>query len=267
MSARGPLAGRVVLVTRPRSQAEELVRALERRGARTILAPAVEIAPARSAALARSLSELASGGFAWIVLTSRATVDVLAGRIAPSDVRARVATVGEGTAEAFRQWAGRAPDLVPRTFTTAGLARAFPRGRGRVLCARADIAPAGLEDALAAKGWAPVRVVAYRTRMARSLPPEARRALRAGEVHAVAFTSASTVRGFLGAVREVRGAPKVVCIGPVTAREARARGLTVHAVARPHTVEGLVAALERALRPRSGRARREPARTVRRDPR
>lgn len=265
----GPLAGRVVLVTRPQSQAEGLVRALERRGARVVLAPAVEIAPIRSAALTRALSELSSGRFAWIVLTSRATVEVLARRIAPSEVRARVATIGEGTAEAFRRWAGRAPDLVPRTFTTAGLGRAFPKGTGRVLCARADIAPEGLEDALAAKGWSPVRVDAYRTRMPRSLPPEARNALRAGEVDAIAFTSASTVRGFLGAVREVRGAPRVVCIGPVTAREARAHGLTVHAVARPHTVEGLVAALERALARRrgSGRVGAEPSGTGRRHPR
>ena len=59
----------------------------------------------------------------------------------------------------------RDPDLVPATFTTIGLARAFPRGSGRVLCARADIAPEGLEDALAAKGWSPTRVDAYRTRM------------------------------------------------------------------------------------------------------
>ena len=64
------------------------------------------------------------------------------------------------------------------------------------------------------------------------------------------FTSASTVRGFVRAVGAVRGNPKVVCIGPVTAREARAHGLPVHAVARPHTVEGLVAAVERALAPR-----------------
>jgi uroporphyrinogen-III synthase/uroporphyrinogen III methyltransferase/synthase len=38
-----------------------------------------------------------------------------------------------------------------------------------------------------------------------------------------------------------------VCIGPVTAKEARAHGLTVHAVARPHTMEGLIEALVRAL--------------------
>ena len=35
-------------------------------------------------------------------------------------------------------------DLVPPTFTTAALGRAFPRGSGRVLLARADIAPDGL---------------------------------------------------------------------------------------------------------------------------
>jgi uroporphyrinogen-III synthase len=54
----------------------------------------------------------------------------------------------------------------------------------------------------------------------------------------------------------VKGNPKVVCIGPVTAREAREHGLRVHAVASPHTIEGLVAAVERALRTRTGRARR-----------
>ena len=94
---------------------------------------------------------------------------------------------------------------MPTTFTTAGLARAFPRGTGRVLCARADIAPAGLEDALAAKGWSPLRVDAYRTRLARSLPADARAALRDGRVDAITFTSASTVRGFVGAMGVVRG--------------------------------------------------------------
>jgi uroporphyrinogen-III synthase len=83
--------------------------------------------------------------------------------------------------------------------------------------------------------------------MPRALPREARDALRAGEVDAVTFTSASTVRGFVGALDAVAGAPKVVCIGPVTAREAREHGLTVHAVARPHTIDGLVDALLRVL--------------------
>ena len=76
-------------------------------------------------------------------------------------------------------------------------------------------------------------------------------------VDAITFTSASTVRGFIGAVGAtgLRGSPKVVCIGPVTAREARAHGLTVHAVADPHTTDGLIDALARALTPRRRAAR------------
>jgi uroporphyrinogen-III synthase len=244
----GPLAGRTVLVTRPADQSVGLVKLLDHLGARSIVAPAIEIVPARSAALTAALRELAAGEFAWITLTSRATVEMLRARLeAPRDVRSNVAAIGEGTAEAYRRWSRRVPDLVPLSFTTAGLARAFPRGTGRVLCARADIAPKGLEDALAAKGWTPTRVDAYRTRMPRSLPAEAREALRRGEVDAVTFTSASTVRGFLGALGAMKGSPKVVCIGPVTAREARERGLVVHAVARPHTIEGVAAAVQRVL--------------------
>ena len=243
-----PLAGRTVLVTRPADQSVELVRRLQALGATALVAPTIEIGPIRSATLNRALRELSAGGFAWITLTSRATVDVLASRLNdPGDVRANVAAIGEGTGAAFRAWSRRKPDLMPATFTTTGLARAFPRGEGRVLCARADIAPPGLEDALAAKGWSPERVDAYRTKMARSLPPGARAALRDGEVDAITFTSASTVRGFVGATGVVRGNPKVVAIGPVTAAEARAHGLRVSAVARPHTIEGLLSALERVL--------------------
>jgi uroporphyrinogen-III synthase len=246
-----PLSGRAILVTRPSEQASELVRALKRRGATAIEAPAIEIVPARGAALTRSLRELTEGRYDWITLTSPRTVDVLAEHLRPRDVRAKVAAIGDGTREAFRRWARREPHLVPTSFTTEALARAFPRGAGRVLCARADIAPEGLEEAIAAKGWTPTRVDAYRTRMPRSLPAEARAALREGRVDAVTFTSASTVRGFVRALGAVKGTPKVVCIGPVTAREARAHGLTVHAVANPHTVQGLVEATERALASRS----------------
>jgi uroporphyrinogen-III synthase len=243
-----PLAGRTVLVTRPAERSERLVKVLDQRGARPIVAPAITVRPVRNAALTKALKELAAGDFAWVLLTSPSTVAMLADRFgSPHDVRAKVAAIGDGTAEAFCRWARRDPDLRPRTFTTAGLARAFPRGHGRVLCPRADIAPEGLEDALASKGWTPFRVDAYRTVFPATLPTEARTALAAGEVDAVTFTSASTVRGFVGAIGAVKGAPKVVCIGPVTAREARAHGLTVHAVADPHTTDGLVAALERVF--------------------
>jgi uroporphyrinogen-III synthase len=244
------LAGRTIIVTRPAEQAAPLARELERRGARILVAPTIRLMTARSAALTAALRELAAGRFDWMTLTSAATVDVLRDRLgAPGDVRAKVAAIGEGTAQAFRRWARRDPDLQPATFTTAALARAFPRGSGRVLCARADVAPEGLEKALARKGWAAIRVDAYRTVFATSLPRETRDALRRGDVDAVTFTSASTVRGFVNALGAAKGAPRVVCIGPVTAAAARDAGLRPATVAKPHTIEGLVAALERALPP------------------
>jgi uroporphyrinogen-III synthase len=71
----------------------------------------------------------------------------------------------------------------------------------------------------------------------------------------VTFTSASTVRGFVNARgveaprRPSGGPPKVVCIGPVTVAAARDAGLRPAAVAKPHTVQGVIAALERTLPP------------------
>ena len=123
------MAGRTILVTRPLDQSRSLIAELRRSGARVIAAPTISIAPARSAALTRALKELAAGDYAWITLTSRATVTMLAERLAaPKDVRADVAVIGDGTADAFRRWARRAPALQPPTFTTAALARAFPTG-------------------------------------------------------------------------------------------------------------------------------------------
>ncbi|HSD48288.1 MAG TPA: uroporphyrinogen-III synthase, partial [Actinomycetota bacterium] len=240
-----------ILITRPLEQSAELVRAIERRGGTPIVAPAIDLVPSRSPELRRALRDLGNGAYEWIALTSPRTVEMLVANVRPRDVRAHVAAIGEGTAEAFHRWARRDADLVPRTYTTLGLARAFPRGDGRVLCARADIAPEGLETALARKGWEADRVEAYRTRLAGSLPKDARDALRRGDVDAVTFTSASTVRGFVRALGAAKGNPRVVCIGPVTAREARDHGFTVSAVARPHTMQGLVAALERVFRPRA----------------
>jgi uroporphyrinogen-III synthase len=264
------LDGRTVLVTRPRDQAERLVEALSARGARALVAPVIRITPAPAREIDRALDRAVAGEFDWILLTSRAGVEALYGRLRarglrPSAIRASIGAVGEGTAAALRSRRVR-PALVPETYTTEALGAAMPRGRGTILLARADIAPEGLEAALARKGWSTVRVDAYRTRLATSLPVRIRRALAGGSIDAVTFTSASTVRGFMKAAGgmfrhpAMAGAartPAVVCIGPVTAREARAAGLSVRAVAKPHTIDGLVEAVERALRS----SRRAPIRT------
>jgi uroporphyrinogen III methyltransferase / synthase len=249
----GALEGRRILITRPPDEAEELADRLRAAGAIPIEAPAIEIRPVDGAALDRldaAVRELASGRFAWVVFTSVRAVDAVLGRVGaqglgpfPSSVRARVAAVGSATADRLEA-AGIGADLVPEAFTTTALVESFSRGSGRVLTPRADVAPEGLEDGLAGKGWEPTRVDAYRTVFPEGLPVSARRALERGEVDALAFTSSSTVRGFV-TMAGVRPDLATVCIGPVTAQAARDAGFDVQAVAEPHTIEGLVRALER----------------------
>jgi uroporphyrinogen-III synthase len=263
-----PLEGRVIVVTRARDDASSMTGMLEERGAQPLVAPAIELAAAPAGPLQRAVASLAAGEFDWVVFTSTAGVEAVFRRMdqkgsRAEEVRASVAAVGEGTAKALRD-RGVEPALIPSTFTTDALARAMPRGSGRVLLARADLASNDLESALARKGWTPVRVDAYRTRMVKRLPNVADRAIREGRVDAVTFTSASTVLGFMGAsagaMESAPRRPRVVCIGPVTSKAARIAGLTVDAVARPHTIEGVVAALERLFR---GRPRRSRAATPR----
>lgn len=253
-ASRRSLKGRVILVTRPQERAGHMSALLRAKGAIPIDAPTIEVTRPRAREMEKlraAISGATGGDFAWVIFTSPAAVESWF-RQAPivrarEDARPRslVAAVGTGTARALRE-KGVEPDLIPPSFTTEALARAFPLGTGAVLLPRADIAPRDLEDALRGKGWTPKRVEAYRTRIPRSLPVEARKALKDERVDAIVFTSASTVDGFVRLAGVLSG-PKVACIGPVTARAARDAGFRVDAVAHPHTVEGLVSALERAL--------------------
>lgn len=248
---RRPLEGKVVLITRSPERVAELADRLRERGALPLEAPAIRIeAVPRGAQLETAIRDAAMRAYVWVVFTSGNGVDAWFARASElgfdaRDLNARVAAVGAGTSGALRAH-GVEPDLVPATYTTEALGEEFPEGGGKVLLPRADIAPAALEEVLRAKGWEPVRVDAYRSLPAVELPVAVRQALEDGRVDAVTFTSASTVEGFVALAGPVAG-PAVVCIGPVTEEAARRAGLEVSAVAAPHTLDGLVDAVEEAL--------------------
>ena len=245
------LRGRTILVTRPAEESPGLAAMLRERGATVIEAPSIEIVDLEDTSeLDAAVRSLAAGEFAWVSFTSPRAVDAVLAAMRrfglPPRPPARIAAIGPATADTLNE-AGIEVDLLADPHTTEVLADAFPTGEGRVLFPRADIAPEGLEERFRAKGWTPVRVDAYRTRYLEELPDEAGRALADGGVDAVVFTSASTVEGFLRQAGAVTG-PAAVAIGPVTAEAARAGGLRLEAVAEPHTVDGIVRALENLFR-------------------
>jgi uroporphyrinogen III methyltransferase/synthase len=165
------------------------------------------------------------------------------------DVRAignaRLAAIGPATAEAVRA-RGLRVDFVPDQFVAERVVEQFPEdpaGR-RILIPRAQEAREVLPQRLAERG-ATVRVLpVYQTLPDAAAADEIRRQLQAGEIHAVTFTSSSTVRNFVSALgaEALRGTP-VVCIGPVTADTARQAGIAVTRTAEEHTITGLVNAV------------------------
>jgi len=240
----------VVVVTRPADEVAELTDLLRAEGAEVLEAPAIEIMPAEDTGpLDDAVSDLCEGGFGWVVFSSPRAVDAVRERMDAlgytRGMAAMIAAVGPATAASLLE-AGFHVHLVADPHTTEVLAGQFPTGQGRVLLPRADIAPPGVEERLAAKGWTPVRVVAYRTGLSAALPDEVATALADGLVDAVTFSSASTVRGF-AAIAPRKDGYGAVCIGPVTARAAREEGFSVAAVAEPHTIDGLAAAVIRTL--------------------
>jgi len=237
---RGPLAGRVVAVTRARAQASELAARLRSLGARVIETPAIRIQP-------REVTLPSLADFDLLCLTSANGVELLFARLDEQglDARAlaglRVAAIGPGTATALRAH-GVIADVVPERFVAEGLLEALATlgGVRRVLLARAADARDVLVEGLRARG-AEVLVVALYDTVAEPIDATTAASI-AQSADYVTFTSSSTVRFLL---EQVRPGPqtRLVSIGPVTSDALRERGLEPHVEAARHDIDGLVEAL------------------------
>ena len=252
-----PLAGRRVLVTRPREQAAELSDALSALGAEVLLAPLIRIGPPRDPEpLRRAASDI--GSFDWIVLTSSNAAKALADAVSASHGNrslprtARFCVIGPATAAQLRKL-GLDADLVAEESTAEGVVAALT-GAGplkglRVLVPSADIGRDYVARTLAALGADVTEVIAYRTIAEDTVPDDVRQALAAGLVDIVIFTSGSAVRTF-AAIFGAEMAPllrdtTVAVIGPTTANAARDVGMPVAIQPETYALHALVDAIVR----------------------
>ncbi len=252
-----PLAGRLVVITRAKTQAASFAALLEAAGARVLVAPTIAIEPPPSwapldAALRRG------GEYDWAVFTSVNGVEMVKARLSALGLDAgalgscRVAAIGPATAEALSS-VGLPATVVPEEYVAEGLARALAalvRPGQRVLLARAAETRDLLVRELERLGARVEEVAAYRTRPASEDMAELKRALGAGAVDAVTFTSSSTVRHFVsifapGELERLMAGVTVACIGPITRATAAAAGLAPEVVAEEYTIAGLAVALEK----------------------
>jgi uroporphyrinogen III methyltransferase / synthase len=249
-ASRSALAGKRVLVTRPRAQAAALIEKLSTLGAVPVIFPTIEISTAEDPALLdQAIAELAS--YHWVIFTSVNGVSAFWQRLSAlgKDNQAfrgiRVAAIGPATAQALRE-RGVEPSFVPGEYVAEAILPGLGEVKGqRILLPRADIARKALVDELSRQGAIPEEIAAYRTVPAKP-DPQALRELEQG-IDIATFTSSSTVRNYLKILGE-RAIPLlkdaiIACIGPITADEVRKQGLKVDIVAEDYTADGLVEAI------------------------
>ncbi len=244
-----------IAVTRAVHQAAEMTSLLEDAGANVLLYPAIAISPPEDPSDLDAALQQASA-WDWIIFTSANAVEAVAQRLealklpAESLRRANIAAVGPATARAVENRLGLRVDLTPPKAVGESLLDALPIvPRERVLLPRAakarDVLPDGLRD----RGADIHVVTAYQTVLGQGgddLPA----ALRAQQVHAVTFTSPSTVHNTLRRLQSEAGLGPdalndtlIACIGPVTAEAATKAGLNVDVMPSTYTVPALVQTL------------------------
>jgi uroporphyrinogen III methyltransferase / synthase len=249
---RLPLFGQRIVITRDRSQAQELAEPLEALGAAALLLPAIEIREASDPApLDNAIAALDS--YDWLIFTSANGVRHFIDRLdrSPQDLRnlkSRICAIGPATKAAVEGLHLKV-DLMPREYVAESLVEAFANEAlqfRRILLPRAAVARDLVPRELSRMGATVDVVEAYRT-----VPPaglaDAAQAIFDRKPHWITFTSSSTVTNFLAAAgREALEGVKIASIGPITSATLHEHQLTPTIEADPHTIGGLVDGIRRS---------------------
>lgn len=255
-----PLAGRTVVITRARAQADEFIVELERYGANVLVCPTIEIAePESYDRLDEALDHLY--GYDWLIFTSVNGVDYFLRRIKgkgfdPSGLdELRVCAIGDATEAVLRDGQVHV-DVVAREFKGEGVfaalehfvgGREFLSGLNFLLpraAAARDFLPRALTDAGARVDVVPT----YRTIIPANTDRGRVAALLTGGADCIAFTSSSSVRNLAQLfdtqdLSEVLEGITVACIGDVTAATASDHGLHPEILPAQSTIPALARAI------------------------
>lgn len=239
-----PLGNRQFLITRPRQNSSRLAGELRRLGAQVLEFPAIRTeAICPNVELKNALDLLGTcSAESWLVFTSPIGVEIFFEQLMQQrmDVRTlilkgaqlKIAAIGSGTAHVLQQH-GFFADVVPDRYDAGSLGERLADAAApgsEIVIARAadgskDLIPPLLEAGLQVKD-----VPLYHTRyeMHEQMHERIASAVSEGEVDAVTFTSASTVRGFVQSMKltDYTGI-HAVCIGRQTAAEAEKYGMQV----------------------------------------
>ena len=238
------LGGRQFLITRPKQNASELAKRLREQGAQVLEVPAITteaIEPNKEleAALCKSegndhVSER------WLVFSSPIGVRTFFEQIlklgmdvrslTPSGSVLKIAAIGSATKRELKQY-GLIADVTPAVFDAKHLGEAIAKVAAKdseILIVRAKEGSKELIPPLEEAGLKVSDIATYETvyEVNEILCEAVKNAFLQGEIDAVTFTSASTVKGFVNGITDMDySIVKAVCIGQQTAAEAAKYGM------------------------------------------
>ena len=254
-----PLFGRTIAVTRATGRSESMSARLRALGADVLEIPTIAIEPLELSDAERDRLRRVSE-YDYLVITSPASVEVFMQRLLELglDARAlatvRVASIGESTSARLRGF-GIVADMAPDDYVAESLVESFQKEEDiagkRILIPRSGKARTALVDGLESIGaavdtvstYAPVQADTSRERILDVLDREP---------DFVTFTSSSTVDNFVRILgedvfQEQRSRVNAASIGPATTRTLRRFEIDPVVEADPHTVAGLINAMEERI--------------------
>ncbi len=239
-----PLFGKTVVVTRARKQASVLSRRLYQLGAYVVEFPTIAIEKLQELSpLHNALKKLHE--YDWVVFTSQNAVSIFFDEMFALGLDARalqckVAAIGPATRDALRRYAVVA-DLVPPEYVAESLVDAFG---GVDVAGKNILVPCSVKARPAlTKGLKEAGAIVDRVHIYDAVKPQIDSVLldEVKKADLITFASSSTVRNFVQIVGKTTAT--IACIGPITADECIAQGLSPHIIAKEYTIDGLVQAI------------------------
>lgn len=253
-----PLGGKQILVTRPKEAASIMAEKLRRLGAQVIEMPAIDTVPITdNLQLCNELKNLGQGTKEkWVVFTSPQGVKIFFQQLHSIKIdmrqllcipQLRFAVIGKGTKMEL-EGHGIFADLMPDSYSAGELGKKLGEEVGKdshIVIFRAKNGSEDLLEELKKKNILYRDIAIYETKyhINHVLKEKVRNDFKNHEIDYVTFTSASTVKGFVGSMQGLSekknleeteyqaefdfGEVNAICIGQQTAQEARKYGMKI----------------------------------------
>lgn len=232
-----PLKDKTILITRSANQAAGFINQLDTLGANTLTLPLIE----NTAINQKELIVKLNHNYDWIIFTSTNAVLFFFKEIKPEEINSKIAVVGTKTGKALEKL-GIKIDFTPSQFTAKFLAEEIPiSANDTVLIPRSNLAKDDIIEILEKRSCVVEPISIYQNSSVRYSRTELDKVFDQ-KIDFITFTSGSTAKAF-AELNVKYGNSKIICIGPETAIVVKKYNMTIAAIAKPHTIDGMISSM------------------------